>query len=363
MTNTVTDTSAPPAGKKRRPWLSWTLRYIVPLAISIGLCYLLFTDIDFNEMIDIIRRECHFEWIALALCLSIFSHLFRALRWGLQLRALGVRVPVFPLLLSIFGCYAVNLVFPRLGEIWRTGYIAHRQNAPFTTVFGSMIGDRLADTATVLLLVALAFALAAAPVTQYLAGSQATYDRIMAAATSPWIWCAIVLAAVLVWMFFRIDTRNAKILKVRDLFFRIWHGFAVLFTMPRRTQWLLLTVCLWGCYFVQMWVQFFAFDFTADIYARHGITAVLVTFVLSSLSMGVPSNGGIGPWQWAVIFALGIYGLDRTSAGAFANVVLGSQTVLLILLGIFTFACIALGRRRRNAKDSKSIYSISKNEQ
>ena len=40
---------------------------------------------------------------------------------------------------SIFGTYAVNLVFPRLGEVWRTGYIAQRQKAPFTTVFGSMV--------------------------------------------------------------------------------------------------------------------------------------------------------------------------------------------------------------------------------
>ena len=61
--------------------------------------------------------------------------------------------------------------------------------------------------------------------------------------------------------------------------------------------------------------------------------------------MGVPSNGGIGPWQWAVIFALGIYGLDGARAGAFANLVLGCNTLLLIALGLFTFAAIALNKR------------------
>lgn len=301
-------------------------------------------------MISIIRTECRFGWIAAALTISIFSHIFRALRWRIQLRALDIDAPVFPLVLSVFGCYAVNLVFPRLGEIWRTGYIAHRQSAPFTTVFGSMIGDRLADMATVLLLTALTFCLAAAPITQYVVDNEATYERITSLASSPAVWCAAVIAiAALGWLMWG-KVSSPVILKIRKAVADLWEGFAVLFKMRGRLTWLFYTVCVWGCYFVQMWLTFFAFDFTRDVMVHHGIVAVLVTFVLSSISMGVPSNGGIGPWQWAVIFALAIYGVPHTPAGAFANVVLGSQTLLLIILGLFTFGCIAFGRRksRRN---------------
>lgn len=302
-------------------------------------------------MAGIIRSECRFGWIATALVLSIFSHVFRAMRWGIQLRALDIKVSFFPLLLSIFGCYAVNLVFPRLGEIWRTGYIAHRQNAPFPTVFGSMIGDRLADTATVLLLAALTFALAAGPITQYVAGSDDSYRRIIDLASSPVLW-AITAACVaaFVWLIWG-RVSSPLLLKLRRFIKGLWQGFAVLFRMRGRLKWLLLTICVWGCYFVQMWLTFFAFDFTGEVFATHGILAVLVTFVLSSLSMGVPSNGGIGPWQWAVIFALAIYGVPHTPALAYANVVLGSQTLLLILLGIFTFACIAFGRKKSDSNN------------
>ncbi len=116
--------------------------------------------------------------------------------------------------------------------------------------------------------------------------------------------------------------------------------------MPGKGRWLLLTAGLWGCYFVQLYVAFYAFPFTREVLAQHGILAALVAFVLSSISMGVPSNGGIGPWQWAIIFALGIYGLGQAQAAAFANLVLGTQTMLLILLGLFTFGCIALDKRR-----------------
>ena len=138
------------------------MKIVVPAAITVGLCYVLFTGVDFNTMIGVIRRDCNFWWIGLALLVSILSHVVRAMRWKIQLNALRIYPPLFWIILSIFGTYAVNLVFPRLGEIWRTGYIATRQKAPFTTVFGSMVADRLADTVTVLTLSLITF-LAAAP--------------------------------------------------------------------------------------------------------------------------------------------------------------------------------------------------------
>ena len=318
---------------KKNPWLRTLLKYVVPLVITVGLCYLMFTGIDFKEMIAIIRRDCNFSWIALALCISILSHVFRAMRWRIQLRALGIESPLFALVLSIFGTYAVNLVFPRLGEIWRTGYIAQRQQAQFTTVFGSMVADRLADTVTVGLLTLVTFMLASKALITYFADNADTVDRLTGFATSPWLWLAIASLAALVWWFLTHKSTNSKVQKIRQQVHELWQGFAVIATMPGKGRWLL-------------YVAFYAFPFTREVLAQHGILAALVAFVLSSISMGVPSNGGIGPWQWAIIFALGIYGLGQAQAAAFANLVLGTQTMLLILLGLFTFGCIALDKRR-----------------
>lgn len=111
------------------------------------------------------------------------------------------------------------------------------------------------------------------------------------------------------WLFIA-RSRSAFATKVREAVGGLWKGFAVVATMPGRGLWLLLTIALWGCYWLQLYLAFFAFPFTASLAsAGGGLLAVLVTFVLSSISMGVPSNGGIGPWQWAVIFALGSYGV------------------------------------------------------
>lgn len=329
---------------KKSNWLAHLLKFGVPVIISAGLCWLLFRDFDFREMWRLIQTECRFGWIALALGISIFSHIFRAMRWRIQLRALGVDAPLFYLVLSIFGTYAVNLVFPRLGEVWRTGYIAERQHAPFTTVFGSMVADRLADTVTVALLTVFTFIVASGSLLSYLAQNRETYESLTRLVLSPWLWGSVVAMVAFCWWFLTRKSGNRLVVKIQTAVRELWQGFAVIVSMPGKGRWLLLTVGVWGCYFLQMYVAFFAFGFTADILARHGIVAVLVTFVLSSISMGVPSNGGIGPWQWAVIFALGIYGLDMARAGAFANLVLGCNTLLLILLGLFTFAAIAINK-------------------
>ena len=323
------------------------LQYGVPLIISIGLCYLLFTGIDFNEMIETIRSECNFWWIGLALFISLFSHLFRAMRWRIQLRALNINAPLVPLVYSIFGTYAVNLVFPRLGEVWRTTYISQRQNASFTAVFGSMVADRMADTVTVLVLTLSTFLLASGAITQYLAQNTALYEKVIALISSPWLWVAFVAFIALTWWILAKKRDNKIVAKIIEFAKGLWVGFAAIAKMKGKGQWLILTFAIWGCYFIQLFVAFFAFKETSAVVENHGIIAVLVCFVFSSIAMGVPSNGGIGPWQWAVIFGLSIYGLPTNGISlAFANLVLGSQTILLIILGIYTFAAIALEKRR-----------------
>lgn len=306
-------------------------------------------------MMDIIRHNCDFRWIGLALFISVFSHVFRAARWQIQLRALGIKASLWELTLSIFGTYAVNLVFPRLGEVWRTGYIAAEEKAPFTTVFGSMVADRLADTITVGLLTAATFLLAGPQLMQYLSQNPEAYNSLIELVSSPLLWVGLIFLILFVWFLFVKFPEHKLVVKAKEIWKGLWEGFAVIVRMPGKGRWLLLTVAVWGCYFLQLYVAFFSFPLTAEVVSLHGILAVLVCFVLSSISMGVPSNGGIGPWQWAIIFGLSLYssdipGLTREYATSFANLVMGMQTLLLIVLGIFTFTVISIRKKRQPSK-------------
>lgn len=355
------------AGKAPGVLGTYLLKYGVPLVISVGLCWLLFRGDDFNpaRMWEIVKSECDFRWMLANIALQLMAQIFRAYRWRLQLRALRIDPSLWQIALSIFGTYSVNLVFPRLGEVWRTGYIAAREKAPFSTVFGSMVADRLADTITVLALTLLVFIPAGPHIASYMAQGGGIMAKAAALLTSPLLWAfaaATVTAATVVYIKF---PTHPLIVKIKRICNGLWEGFAVIIRMRGKGLWVLFTALIWGCYFLSFYCAMQSFTLTARLADVHGLTAVAVCFLLSSISMGVPSNGGIGPWQWAVIFSLSFYSADivgftREYALTFANFVMGVQTLVLIVQGLLTFGCIAACGHRSNFSGHK-INDLSEN--
>lgn len=329
--------------------ISNIFKYAISIAIGGGLFYFLYTNVDMEQMRSVLKENVNYLWFVPVVMVSIFSHIFRACRWRLQLRAIGVDAPLSALVNSIFGTYAVNLIFPRLGEVWRTGYIANRQKASFTAVLGSMVADRLSDTVTVLLLTVFTFFIARGAFMSFLDTYPQVKDGLWNLMVSPWLWCGVALCvAAIVWLFTS-KTQNTVIVKVKLMVANLWEGFSAIGRMDGKWRFLGYTVLIWGCYFLQLYIATFAFSFTDDI----GLKATLVLFVLSSIGMGIPTNGGLGSWHIAIIFGLSIYGVGRfdpanfdPQASAFAMLVWGVQTALLIVLGIYSFVYMAIDRRR-----------------
>ena len=332
--------------------VSILLKYGVPVVISLGLAYFFYANVDIDAIGKSIREDVNWWWFIPVIVVSIFSHVFRALRWRLQLRAIGIEAPLSAIVNSIFGTYFVNLLVPRLGEVWHSGYISNREKAPFTKVLGSMVGDRLSDTVTVLLLTVVTFFLAQDAFMKFLSQRNAGGNQESMFATW-WFWllvvCGIAGVALLVWLY-RTKSQNKAVQKLQGIVRNLWEGFYAITKMKGKWWFLLYTILIWGCYFMQLYLASFAFNCTKDL----GVIAILVLFVLSSIGMAVPSNGGMGPWQYAIMFGLAIYGVGslpltnpyNPEASAFAWVVWGIQTILLIVLGIYAFIYMEIDRRR-----------------
>lgn len=335
-------------------WLVLAVRYLVPLALTVALVWYMFHKVDFGSMMAILREGVDYWWILLAMGISIFSHIFRAARWRLQLRALDVHVPFMALCCSIFGCYALNLVFPRLGEVWRCTYIAREGKAPFTTVLGSMVSDRITDTVSVLLLTLLTFIVANAALRSFLA-EYPVGQGFLNLVENPFLWIAIGVGIAILVSLFYFGRHTTAVDKLWKWIKELWLGFASLWHMKGRMLFAILTVLIWGSYFVQLYVAFFAFPFTKALCHESslafGLTPCLVAFVLSSIGMAIPSNGGLGPWNIAVMFGLSVYGITQTEGTAFSMLQWSGQTVMLIILGIFTMGYIALSKTKtKNVK-------------
>lgn len=325
------------------------LTYLIPLIIGVGLFYFLCVNVDTTQLLDCLRYDVNYWWFVLIAFISIWSHVFRALRWQLQLRAININAPLHPLVCSIFGTYAVNLIFPRLGEVWRCGYIADRQKASFTQVVGSMVADRLTDTITVLLLTIFTFFLAQDAFYVFLNTYPQLKEKLFAIATSPLTWAiGAACIAIAIWLL-KSQSQNKFIARLHTMAHNLWDGFYAITKMKGKWTFILYTVLIWGCYFIQLYLAKFAFTFTHDL----TLVAMLVLFVLSSIGMGVPTNGGLGAYHVAIIFGLSLYGVgtfDTSNfdprASAFAMLEWGLQTVMLVILGIYTAIYVAVDKHR-----------------
>ncbi len=315
------------------------LQYVVPVLLSALLLWYLFRKVNFKDAMEIMSHGVDYWWILAAMAISVFSHIFRAMRWKIQLSALDVRTTLMELTCSVFGCYAMNLVLPRVGELWRCTFVASRSKAQFTTVMGSMMAERLTDTLTVLILTLFTFVIAGEALMSFMEKFPIGAG-IVRFLYSPWLWVCMAALAVIAWLCWRRYKESKAFMKMRTWGSEIWTGFTAAVTMPGKWKFLLLSLAIWGCYYLQLYVAFYAFDFTRTLCAESGMAfgllPCLVTFVLSSIGMAVPSNGGLGPWNIAVMFGLAVYGVADVEGAAFSILQWSGQTLMLIILGIFT---------------------------
>ena len=90
-------------------------------------------------------------------------------------------------------------------------------------------------------------------------------------------------------------------------------------------------------YFLHYYLTFFCFDFTAAL----GLECALVTFVVGSIAVIVPTPNGAGPWHFAVKTMLILYGVADVNALYFVLIVHTVQTMLVIALGVYSWVAQA----------------------
>lgn len=123
----------------------------------------------------------------------------------------------------------------------------------------------------------------------------------------------------------------------------VWLGCLSIRNVKHPALYILYTVAIWACYFLHFYLTFYCFDFSAGL----GWAAGMVLFVVGSIAVIVPTPNGAGPWHFAVITMMMMYGVSKEDAGIFALLVHGIQTFLLILLGIYGLVALPLTNKNK----------------
>lgn len=328
------------------------LKILLPLSLGMILLWFLYRNQDLSEMMHIIKKGVRYDVLLFSLIFGLMGNVIRGVRWGMLINSLGKRVRLKNVIYAVLGNYAINMALPRVGEIWRCGVVARYEKIPFTKLLGTLFVDRIMDTVVVGLLT---LCLCVFNITFFRnffsENPPVIVETIYQILTSVWTYVGVALFVLFIWVVFVRLKHIAIVQKVTGMIKNVLEGVKSLWKIEHKVRFVVETLLIWCCYFLYFYVAFFAFDFTKELGVRIG----LIAFVMSSIGVAVPVQGGIGVWHFMVISTLVAFGVNSNDAGAFAMVVFAIQTLWVVLVGLFGIAALPVVNKHYEAEGEVAI--------
>ena len=310
-------------------------RYALSVALAILFLYMAFRGTDFSQLVGSMRAA-NYWWILVMFGFLILSHVVRAWRWRYLLEPIKPNIGMRNLISGTMVGYMVNNVLPRAGEFVRPYTIGKLEGLPKSAAFGTIVVERIIDTLSFLILVAIMPLVYSGPLRE----------------TFPWLDSARIAlsifpfagVAALVLLAVRRDWADAvvrlltKILpgKAGALIEKLMHSFLdgfLFLKQPRHFALILMqSFLVWFFYICMVYVAFLAFDFALDF------NAAIVIQTISSIGVAVPTPGGTGSYHVFATQALNkLFGVQSELALSYATVTHGFGFVGTMIIGLYFF--------------------------
>lgn len=312
----------------------------MPLLLGVVILYWIYAEFDFSQVGGALR-EMNLFWFTVSLFFGVFSHVLRGWRWQLALAPMGYFPRRGNCVYSIFIAYAANLLLPRVGEVSRCVVLDRYDSVPFAQSLGTVVTERLIDTFMVLFITFVAVALQWNVFYSFVTeagGTAFSFDAISAMG-GPLVF--VLSAVALALLLFFLVRKMSLWAKIKSFFNHFVEGMCSLVKMKNGWLFILETVGIWFCYFMQFYLCFFCFSFSEGL----SLAAGLLLFVAGSVAVVVPTPNGAGPWHFAIISIMVLYGLSTADASLFALIVHSSQTLLVALLGVVALVMLPIENR------------------
>ena len=320
-----------------------TLKIVLPILLGGFILYWVYRDFDFERAKEVLLHGTDWGWMLLSLLFGVMSHVLRGWRWRQTLEPLGAYPKRSDCVDAIFISYAANLMLPRVGEVSRCGVLVKYDDVSFSKSLGTVVTERLVDTLCILLITGLTF-MAQMPV--FLRFFQETGTKIpslMHLLTSPWFYVSLFSVIGVLVLAYYLMRMLSFFEKVKGVVLNVCEGVMSLRNVKNIPLFVFYTLSIWGCYFYHFYLTFNCFSFTEHL----SFQAAMVMFVGGTFAVIVPTPNGAGPWHFAVITMMMLYGVSATDAGIFALIVHGIQTLLVIILGIYGALHVSMANRSR----------------
>jgi uncharacterized protein (TIRG00374 family) len=302
------------------------LKILLSLGLTAVLLYFFFRGVDLAQTRQAILGAS-LPWLAASLAVSLMVFFLRAVRWTWILRPVA-RVRVWPAFAATATGFAANNLPGKVGEVLRPFLLSRSQNLPFSPLLASILLERVFDGASVIFFFLLAMA-GGLP-------RSGGFARIFA----PAALLAVLVAVVLFAVFRRTQAERLFVSVCRRLPARFQEratkfaltfldGFASLKSPALLAAIAAGSLAMWFVINVQIYCVLRAFALSLPFSAAYVVVAAAV------LGLAVPTPGGLGSYQVAVLIALtDVFSVDRATATSVAVVAWVTSFVPITLIGL-----------------------------
>lgn len=321
-------------------------KVLLPLALGGAILYWMYRGFDFKSIEDVVMHEMDWTWMLLSFPFGVLAQTIRGWRWRQTLEPVGERPRATTCVNSVYLSYAASLVIPRIGEFTRCGALKRYDGVSFAKALGTVVTERAVDSVLVAIVTCLTLLFHFRLFMTFFDKTGTSMDTILCRFSPAGYAVTAVCAVAVLWLLHVLLKKLSVYDRVRATLSGIWQGIMSLRDVKNVPLFLLSTIGIWACYFLHYYLTFFCFDFTAHL----DISCAVVTFVVGSIAVIVPTPNGAGPWHFAVKTMLILYGVADEKALYFVLIVHTVQTALVILLGVWACGALAFTRKINGQK-------------
>ena len=316
-------------------------KIIFPILLGGAILYWMYRGEDFGRISHVLTNEMNWTWMLLSFPFGILAQMFRGWRWKQTLEPIDEHPRTSTSLYAVFLSYAVSLMIPRIGEFTRCGVLKRYDGISFSKALGTVVTERAIDTLVVGGITGLTLLFELSVFGTFFDKTGTSLDTIFNKfSATGYLVTVVCVIAILILVHVLFQSLNIYS-KVKATIGSIWQGIISLRGVKNLPLFIFFTLGIWVSYFLHYYLTFFCFDFTEHL----GLGCAMVTFVVGSIAVIVPTPNGAGPWHFAVKTMLILYGVIDEHALYFVLIVHTVQTLLVVALGVWAWAALSFTKR------------------
>ncbi len=330
---------------------------IISLIITVTFLFLAFHNVDVKKAFTLLISRVSLGYLLLFILLFLFTNFVRAVRWKYILKNVKKDISLFNLFGAMMIGYGVNAIVPRLGEFYRAFFLGKWEGVSRTSMFGTVIVERLVDVMTLFISVIISVVIYSGNI----------YKEV------PWLkstllWgSGMIGTAILMLVLFALSGEKSYSVAVRfvekfslkgaaqlkEIFEALVAGISSLNGAANIFAVVILSAAVMLLYGLNSLVGFYMLDMQALSAVNFKIAWILMT--ISAFGIIIPTPGGIGSYHAIVIFVLTVlfnFGEDISASYAIlTHFISYAGFIILAFLSIWFV-------NNKQEKEGKSKYNF-----